>query len=60
MFVNDKGGQKKLRIIKIVGKLAEEKCLWNSMRDKSKAGDLHRESIVQTQDEDSGGTVSEE
>lgn len=43
LFADDKGSQKKLKIIEIIGKPSEKKPLWNSARDKSKAGDLHRE-----------------
>lgn len=43
LFADDKGSQKKLKLIEIIGKLPEKKPLCNSVRDKSKVEDLHRE-----------------
>lgn len=43
LFADDKGSQKKLKMIEIIGKFPEKKPLWNSVRDKLKAEDLHRE-----------------
>lgn len=43
LFPDDKSIQKKLKMIRIIGKSSEKNPLRNSVRDKSKVEDLHRE-----------------